>query len=47
MNSETYYRVTNLDSRLQNPDQCLTEDIANFCKTLAHVHSQLSKPIVI
>lgn len=46
MKNETYYRVGNLDSRLENPDQCLTEDINNFCSELAHVHSQLSKPVL-
>eukprot|EP01116_Phalansterium_solitarium_P011517 TRINITY_DN27230_c0_g1_i1.p1 TRINITY_DN27230_c0_g1~~TRINITY_DN27230_c0_g1_i1.p1 ORF type:complete len:705 (-),score=284.53 TRINITY_DN27230_c0_g1_i1:252-2366(-) len=46
MSNETYYRAGNLDSRLANPDQCLTEDIARFCAELAHVHSQLSKPLL-
>jgi ATP-binding cassette subfamily D (ALD) protein 2 len=46
MNNETYYKVGNLDSRLANADQCLTEDISKFCANLAHLHSQLSKPIL-
>lgn len=46
MQDETYYRVGNLDSRLANADQCLTEDISKFCGLLAHLHSQLSKPML-
>jgi len=46
MEKETYYRVLNLDSRISNADQCLTEDISKFCSNLAHLHSQLSKPIL-
>ena len=45
MTNETYYRVGNLDSRLANADQCLTEDVANFCFNLSHLYSQLSKPM--
>lgn len=46
MKNQTYYAVSNLDNRLTNADQCLTEDIKLFCDGLAHVHSQLSKPIL-
>jgi ATP-binding cassette subfamily D (ALD) long-chain fatty acid import protein len=44
MENEVYYRVLNSDDRVTNADQRLTEDVANFCNNLAHVHSQLSKP---
>ena len=44
MQSETYYRVDNLDSRLQNADQSLTQDVSNWCSEAAQLYSHLSKP---
>jgi len=44
MDDETYYRIDNLDSRITNPDQMLTEDVSQFCTQLAHIYSQVSKP---
>lgn len=38
--------VGNLDSRLTNADQSLTDDISKFSSMLAHLHSQLSKPLL-
>jgi ATP-binding cassette subfamily D (ALD) protein 3 len=41
-----FYQVANLDNRIQNADQLLTQDIDKFAETLAHLYSDIAKPIV-
>ena len=41
-----FYRIINLDGRLDSADQYITTDIARFCETLAALYSNVSKPVL-
>lgn len=39
----TYYKMSNLDNRIANADQLLTQDVDKFCDCVAELYSNLSK----
>ena len=39
----TYYKMTNLDNRIANADQLLTQDVEKFSNSVADLYSNLSK----
>ncbi|KAI0803123.1 ABC transporter transmembrane region 2-domain-containing protein [Irpex lacteus] len=41
-----YYKLANLDDRIKNPDQMITQDIQRFSNHLAAIYSNLAKPVL-
>lgn len=42
----TYYRIANLDNRIANVDQLLTNDVDKFCESVADLYCNTAKPIL-
>lgn len=42
----TYYKMSNLDNRIANPDQLLTADLDKFCDMFADLYSNICKPVL-
>ena len=39
----TFYKMANLDNRISNADQLLTQDVEKFCDTLGELYSNICK----
>ncbi|KAF8649820.1 hypothetical protein AX16_005585 [Volvariella volvacea WC 439] len=43
---KVYYKISNLDDRIKNPDQMITHDIQRFSSHLAAIYSNMAKPVL-
>lgn len=41
-----YYKICNLDSRISNPDQRLTQDLDKWAQSLANLYLNFTKPVL-
>ncbi len=39
----TFYKMANLDNRIANADQLLTQDVEKFCDTMGELYSNILK----
>ncbi|WFC95994.1 ATP-binding cassette long-chain fatty acid transporter pxa1 [Malassezia brasiliensis] len=44
--SRNYYKVLNLDNRLEAVSQYITSDITDFCEVISDLYSNISKPLL-
>ncbi|KAK3911791.1 ATP-binding cassette sub-family D member 3 [Frankliniella fusca] len=42
----TYYKMNNLDTRIANADQLLTQDVDKFCDSVTELYSNILKPLL-
>lgn len=42
----TYYKISNIDNRIENADQLITQDVEKFCTSITELYSNLSKPLL-
>ncbi|ETW87611.1 ABC transporter [Heterobasidion irregulare TC 32-1] len=43
---KVYYKLSNLDDRIKNPDQMITHDIQRFSSHLAAIYANMAKPVL-
>ncbi|KAJ1550489.1 hypothetical protein HK096_006666 [Nowakowskiella sp. JEL0078] len=41
-----FYKVANLDDRIKNADQCLTQDVQKFCQATSELYANITKPLL-
>eukprot|EP00330_Aristerostoma_sp_ATCC50986_P012335 CAMPEP_0114590036 /NCGR_PEP_ID=MMETSP0125-20121206/12353_1 /TAXON_ID=485358 ORGANISM="Aristerostoma sp., Strain ATCC 50986" /NCGR_SAMPLE_ID=MMETSP0125 /ASSEMBLY_ACC=CAM_ASM_000245 /LENGTH=500 /DNA_ID=CAMNT_0001787259 /DNA_START=543 /DNA_END=2045 /DNA_ORIENTATION=+ len=41
-----YYKLTNIDARVPNPDQRMTQDIEKWANSLSNLYSNFTKPVL-
>mgnify|MGYP003588123548 CR=1 FL=1 len=46
LQNKTFYQILNVDSRIQNPEQILTDDIKKWADSLTELYSDFSKPFL-
>ncbi|KAK4537442.1 hypothetical protein CDCA_CDCA12G3467 [Cyanidium caldarium] len=46
LSDQIFFKATNLDSRIQNIDQLLTQDVERFSTTLVNLYSNVTKPLL-